>query len=186
MPRILLLLMTVLLLLAAASGASAQSSDLQADSSSVSPAIAYQPYSITVYMKNNGPDIYTGGTTRITVDIDEPTKPGVANAPGNGAVCHEGRVVIFPTPAVPVGGQVSFTYQQSFGPCGLALVRVRSTVEVQGGFTDPNPSNDTVVNDHPFAIPLPMHDWRLLMVLVVLLASSGLWLLRQRRALAHR
>jgi len=184
MPRILLL--AVILLLATSSGARAQSSDLQADSSSVSPAVAYEPYTITVYMTNNGPDVYAAGTARITVDIDDPTKPGIAGGSANGSACQDSVTVDFPTGPVPVGGQASFTFSQTFGPCGLAVIRVRSTVEVQGGYIDPVPENNTVVNDHTFAIPLPLRDWRLLGLLCVLLGSSGLWWMRRRRTPALR
>lgn len=179
MPRCLL--WTGILLLATASSAMAQSSDLQADSSSVSPAVAYEPYEVTVHMTNLGPDDYTAGTTKITVDIDDPTKPWISTSPLNGSACQDSVSVVFPTPNIPVGGSASFTFTQTFGPCGLAVVRIRSTVEVQGGFSDPNLQNNTDVTDHVFSVPLPVGNVWFVLLLGLGTASLGVWWLRRRR-----
>jgi hypothetical protein len=177
--------MLALALLLGATAAWAQSVDLRADSVTVSNNEQSEPFFVTVYFTNQGPTAY-GGNTRITVDIDDPTKPGWPGQLPQIACCCQDSVseeVDLPG-TLGVGSSTSVTLQHEFS-CNMIAYRATATVEVTSpGFSDPNAGNNTVERIFTQVPIVPAVNRTFLAVLAVLLAGAA-WLVRRRFAAAR-
>jgi len=144
----------VVMLWAAAAGA--QSTDLKAIRTIVTQAplcsgspVQHQQVCISVVVQNLGPDVYGGGSAktasptagllRVSVDIDEPTKPGLPEVEA-GPFVQDFLVTLAPNDSIQLDlGPVSY-YPPSGGPHSAQLTAIALAPH-----TDPNPLNDQAV-----------------------------------------
>ena len=174
--------MLALTLLLGATAAWAQSVDLRADSLGVSDNNQSEPFFVTVYFTNLGPTPY-GGKVSITVDIDDPTKPGApGQLPQIACCCQDSATEEVDLPGtLGVGSSTSVTLQHEFS-CNMVVYQATATVQVtEPGFSDPNAGNNTTQRFITQVPVLPAVNRVLLAVLAVVLLSAA-WLVRRRFA----
>jgi hypothetical protein len=174
----------VVVLWAAAAGA--QSTDLKAIRTIVTDAplcagspVQNQQACISVVVQNLGPDVYggesakpanpTAGALRVSVDIDEPTKPGLPGVDA-GPFVQDFLVTLAPNDSI----------QLDFGPVGFVPASggthsAQLTVIALAPHTDPNPLNDQAVTVFN-VVPVFPATGRTALVALAALLVGGAWL----------
>jgi hypothetical protein len=112
------------------------------------------PVRFIFQVKNNGPDDYNGifkaplgRRVSVTVDIDEPSKPGI---PGLQVACQYDTTFDFNAVEIPNGQTVTLpTPWLLFPICDSDSVRVTAIVAVGEGVRDTVSTNDTLVTVNP-------------------------------------
>jgi hypothetical protein len=167
------------------------------DLSCQNPPVEGQPVCLRVVVQNLGPDPYIGtepplgvrhmvpgpasaGRLRVTVDIDEPTKPGVGFPRTVATIEDDFAVMIAPGDSATLDfGQVEYT------PPGGGLFEANTTSEAQSPNEDPNPSNNARVTQFTVVPTTPAVRFGLAALLAVALGAVALRSVARRRTAAR-
>jgi hypothetical protein len=160
------------------------------------PPNSVSPICLKVVVRNHGPDAYVGtpgkagggggpgitaGQLRVTVDIDEPTKPGNFLPPSIQATFTRDFVV-----TIAAGDSATL----DFGPIPFkpqsSVHHVTATTQAQMPNIDPNPANDSVTTLFTVNSVVPAAGWVGLVAAGTVLALWAVWQARRRRVLARR
>jgi hypothetical protein len=138
--------------------------------------LEYQPPCISVVVQNLGPDPYGDGSfkgerveaaapLRISVDIDEPTKPGLPRIQTN--FTQDFLVALAPGDSVQLDfGQVGLNLSPGLHAAHLTAIALPPNL-------DPNPANDTVDDTFTVLSTTPATDWTGLLALGLGLCGGG-------------
>jgi MYXO-CTERM domain-containing protein len=160
------------------------------DESCTNPPVTGEHLCVKVEIRNNGPGTYDGdpgkpglaspGNVSISVDIDEPSKPGP-----DGAIQVDPGARILPVTPIPPGGTLLLTYGPvGYWPYTAGTHHARATVTALVD-TDPDSNNNTLTETFVVTSSVPATGpMALALGAAAILAFGLLWLRRRRQPLA--